>query len=177
MAPDGKILIHDFVVSSDRTGPKLAALWQLQHTAFTPRASSLDDQWLEDQLTAAGFSDVSVNPDDSRYDHAGHWSSGAGIRGGVRYVVGRLFVADISGAFRAEPFQGFLDRAYDRFAFLWIEGIRMRSAERALVIVEILTGGGSELVFEGRAPQDIRTDADIGPGHTKTLFDHLAAEQ
>ena len=62
LSPDGKILVHDFVVSSDRTGPKLAALWQLQHTAFTPRAGSLDDQWLEEKLTAAGFTDVSVNP-------------------------------------------------------------------------------------------------------------------
>jgi len=62
LAPEGRILIHDFVVSADRTGPKLAALWQLQHTAFTPHARSLDDAWLADQLTAVGCTDVSVTP-------------------------------------------------------------------------------------------------------------------
>jgi len=62
LAPAGRVLIHDFVVSADRKGPKLAALWQLQHTAFTPHAHSLDDGWLADQLTSAGFADVSVTP-------------------------------------------------------------------------------------------------------------------
>ena len=62
LAPGGRILIHDFVVSADRTGPKLAALWQLQHTAFTPKARSLDDAWLAQQLTKAGFAEVSVTP-------------------------------------------------------------------------------------------------------------------
>ena len=62
LSPAGTILIHDFVVSADRTGPKMAALWQLQHTAFTPHARSLDDGWLSHQLTEAGFAGVSVKP-------------------------------------------------------------------------------------------------------------------
>lgn len=62
LVPGGRLLIHDFIVSADRTGPKLAALWQLQHTAFTPEARSLDDAWLAEQLTATGFEDVSVEP-------------------------------------------------------------------------------------------------------------------
>ncbi|MCF3932797.1 acetylserotonin O-methyltransferase [Acuticoccus sp. M5D2P5] len=62
LAPGGQILIHDFIVEADRTGPKNAALWQLQHTAFTPRARSLDAGWLADALSAAGFKDVSVEP-------------------------------------------------------------------------------------------------------------------
>jgi Methylase involved in ubiquinone/menaquinone biosynthesis len=41
--PGGRVLVHDFVVNESRDGPKLAALWQLQHTAFTPTARSLDD--------------------------------------------------------------------------------------------------------------------------------------
>ena len=61
-APGGHILIHDFVVSADRKGPKLAALWQLQHTAFTPHARSLDDAWLADALEAAAFNGVAVEP-------------------------------------------------------------------------------------------------------------------
>lgn len=62
LAPGGVLMIHDFVVEAARTGPKLAALWQLQHTAFTPEARSLDDEWLAEALTAAGFEDVSVGP-------------------------------------------------------------------------------------------------------------------
>lgn len=58
----GQVLIHDFVVDSDRTGPRNAALWQLQHTAFTPKARSLDDDWLVGALKAAGFTDVDVSP-------------------------------------------------------------------------------------------------------------------
>ena len=58
LAPGGKILVHDFVVNADRTGPKLAALWQLQHTAFTPEARSLDSATLEEDLKAAGFEGV-----------------------------------------------------------------------------------------------------------------------
>ncbi|WP_323769989.1 methyltransferase [Antarctobacter sp.] len=60
--PGGLILIHDFVVHEDRTGPVLAALWQLQHTAFTPEARSLDAGWLQDRVAAAGFSGVTVGP-------------------------------------------------------------------------------------------------------------------
>lgn len=62
LAPNGRLLIHDFVVSADRTGPKLAALWQLQHTAFTPHARSLDDGWLTNVLEAQGFENVTVEP-------------------------------------------------------------------------------------------------------------------
>ncbi len=62
LAPNGRLLIHDFVVSADRTGPKLAALWQLQHTAFTPHARSLDDASLTSALSDAGFADVSIEP-------------------------------------------------------------------------------------------------------------------
>ncbi|WP_010138273.1 hypothetical protein [Oceanicola sp. S124] len=54
------MLIHDFVVEADRTGPALAALWQLQHTAFTPEARSLDAGWLQARLAAAGFEGVEV---------------------------------------------------------------------------------------------------------------------
>lgn len=61
LQPGGQVLIHDFVVDKDRSGPKLAALWQLQHTAFTPEARSLDDGWLADTMEGAGFADVNVS--------------------------------------------------------------------------------------------------------------------
>lgn len=60
LAPGGTLLIHDFIVSADRTGPKLAALWQLQHTAFTPEARSVDDAWLVESMERHGFKDASV---------------------------------------------------------------------------------------------------------------------
>ena len=62
LAPGGRLLIHDFVVEKDRSGPKLAALWQLQHTAFTPEARSLDAGWLDVALDEIGFKDVQVAP-------------------------------------------------------------------------------------------------------------------
>ena len=58
LAPGGQLMIHDFIVRADRSGPKLAALWQLQHTAFTPEARSADDETLRDALREAGFEDV-----------------------------------------------------------------------------------------------------------------------
>jgi len=33
LAPGGRFLVHDFMVEDDRSGPVLAALWQLQHMA------------------------------------------------------------------------------------------------------------------------------------------------
>jgi len=60
LVPGGRFLLHDFVVREDRTGPKLAALWQLQHTAFTPRARSLDEGWLQAALAQAGFKGIDV---------------------------------------------------------------------------------------------------------------------
>ncbi|CUH75018.1 methyltransferase [Tropicibacter naphthalenivorans] len=60
--PGGKVLIHDFIVDADLSGPKNTALWQLQHTAFTPEARSLDDAWLAQALGRAGFDAVEVAP-------------------------------------------------------------------------------------------------------------------
>ncbi|MGR3413864.1 methyltransferase [Pseudooceanicola nanhaiensis] len=62
LRPGGRILVHDFVVDESREGPRLAALWQLQHTAFTPEARSLDDGWLKAALEGAGFTEVAVRP-------------------------------------------------------------------------------------------------------------------
>ena len=60
LAPGGHYLIHDFIVDADRSGPKLAALWQLQHTAFTPEARSLDTDSLQETLKATGFQKVRI---------------------------------------------------------------------------------------------------------------------
>lgn len=60
LAPGGRYLVHDFIVHGDRSGPKLAALWQLQHTAFTPKARSLDEDWLMQALSRAGLKKVEI---------------------------------------------------------------------------------------------------------------------
>lgn len=54
----GRYLVHDFMVDDDRSGPKLAALWQLQHTAFNPHARSVTPGWVAGLMDAAGFRDI-----------------------------------------------------------------------------------------------------------------------
>ncbi|NER85019.1 MAG: hypothetical protein F6K42_37030, partial [Leptolyngbya sp. SIO1D8] len=46
LKPGGRLMVHDFMVDENRRGPALAALWQLQHMAFTPDAHSLSVGWL-----------------------------------------------------------------------------------------------------------------------------------
>ncbi|WP_136637152.1 methyltransferase [Pseudooceanicola onchidii] len=58
--PDGQLMIHDFMVEADRSGPGLAALWQLQHTAFTPEARSVDTGTLAADLDRGGFDSVEI---------------------------------------------------------------------------------------------------------------------
>ena len=62
MNPGGHFLVHDFIVDDDRSGPPLAALWQLQHLAFTPAAKSMTPTWLEGLMAGVGFFDVSTQP-------------------------------------------------------------------------------------------------------------------
>ena len=58
LVPGGKFLVHDFMVNDDRTGPVLAALWQLQHMAFTPDAHSVTAGWLKAEMKKVGFIDI-----------------------------------------------------------------------------------------------------------------------
>ena len=59
--PGGLYVVHDFMVEDDRSGPHLAALWQLQHLAFTPAAKSITPSWVSGVLEGAGFTDVSTD--------------------------------------------------------------------------------------------------------------------
>ena len=61
LAPGGSFMVHDFMVKDDRTGPPMAALWQLQHMAFTPDAHSVTAGWLKNEMTKVGFTNI---PDD-----------------------------------------------------------------------------------------------------------------
>ncbi len=58
LATGGTYMIHDFMVKDDRTGPPMAALWQLQHMAFTPDAHSVTAGWLIDEMEKVGFVDI-----------------------------------------------------------------------------------------------------------------------
>ena len=55
LAPGGHFIVHDFMVEDDRTGPPMAALWQLQHMAFTPDARSVTPGWLKSRMLEVGF--------------------------------------------------------------------------------------------------------------------------
>ncbi len=55
LSPGGKLMVHDFMVEEHRRGPALAALWQLQHMAFTPEARSLSVGWLTEAGKKIGF--------------------------------------------------------------------------------------------------------------------------
>ncbi|MCB9929988.1 MAG: methyltransferase domain-containing protein [Alphaproteobacteria bacterium] len=56
--PGGLYLVHDFMVEDDRSGPTLAALWQLQHLAFTPDARSSTPSWVAGIMEGAGFGHI-----------------------------------------------------------------------------------------------------------------------
>jgi len=58
LAAGGHLMVHDFMVEDDRTGPPMAALWQLQHMAFTPDARSVTPGWLQTKLKEVGFTDI-----------------------------------------------------------------------------------------------------------------------
>ena len=58
LEPGGNFMIHDFMVKDNRSGPPMAALWQLQHMAFTPDARSVTPGWLRTRLNEVGFVDI-----------------------------------------------------------------------------------------------------------------------
>ena len=60
LAPGGAYMVHDFMVENHRKGPPLAALWQLQHMAFTPDAHSVTAAEVKKEMEKAGFVDISV---------------------------------------------------------------------------------------------------------------------
>lgn len=62
LAPGGTFMVHDFMVDNDREGPPLAALWQLQHMAFTPDAHSVTAGWLKNEMERVGFVEITDDP-------------------------------------------------------------------------------------------------------------------
>jgi len=58
----GRVIVHDFMVDDDRSGPPLPALWALQHAAFTPGGISLTPGFVTGELREAGFEEAVVHP-------------------------------------------------------------------------------------------------------------------
>lgn len=61
LRPGGVLILHDFMVDDDRTGPPLAAYWALQHMVFTPEGASLTAGVLGEMLARAGFQEPEVD--------------------------------------------------------------------------------------------------------------------
>lgn len=62
LRPGGEVLIHDFMVDDDRSGPLLPALWAFQHVAFTPGAIGLTPGFVTGLLAECGFAEISLDP-------------------------------------------------------------------------------------------------------------------
>lgn len=66
-------MVHDFMVDAESASPRLAALWHMQHMAFTPEAASLTSKRIMAAMAAAGFvelTEAEVIPDMTRIVHA-----------------------------------------------------------------------------------------------------------
>jgi SAM-dependent methyltransferase len=59
LKPGGRLILHDFMVHDDRSGPLSAALWFIPNL-LTPGTISLTPAWLSDLVRDAGFVDIDV---------------------------------------------------------------------------------------------------------------------
>jgi len=57
LRPGGKLVLHDFMVNADGTGPLSAALWMLVMVT-SPEPVRLTAEYLETEVEAAGFSEI-----------------------------------------------------------------------------------------------------------------------
>jgi len=62
LRPGGRLLVHDFMVDDDETGPPLAALWLLNAVTIDPDVPSLTPAWLTAATGRAGFSQSEITP-------------------------------------------------------------------------------------------------------------------
>ncbi len=73
LRPGGTLMVHDFMVDHTNAQPQLAALWHMQHMAFTPEAASLTPERIIAAMEAAGFetpAEAEVIADMTRIVHA-----------------------------------------------------------------------------------------------------------
>jgi 2-hydroxy-4-(methylsulfanyl)butanoate S-methyltransferase len=62
LRPGGRLLVHDFMVDDDHTGPPLAALWLLNAITIDADVAALTPAWLTRAVRGAGFDDCQVTP-------------------------------------------------------------------------------------------------------------------
>ena len=60
LRPDGRLLVHDFMLDDERNGPTLAALWLLNALTIDPDVAALTPAWLSNAARRAGFEDCTV---------------------------------------------------------------------------------------------------------------------
>ncbi len=73
LRPGGTLMVHDFMVNPVNAQPQLAALWHMQHMAFTPEAASLTAERIINAMEDSGFEtpvDAEVIPDMTRIVYA-----------------------------------------------------------------------------------------------------------
>lgn len=61
LRPGGLLIVHDFMVDDDRSGPPLAAYWALQHMVFTPEGASLTAGSIRRLLLQNGFAEPRID--------------------------------------------------------------------------------------------------------------------
>ena len=62
LRPGGRLLIHDFMVDDDHSGPPLAALWLLNAVTIDADVAALTPAWLTSAVASAGFGACHVTP-------------------------------------------------------------------------------------------------------------------
>lgn len=62
LRPGGLLLVHDFMVDDDETGPPLAALWLLNAVTIDADVATLTPAWLSAAASRAGFSQCEITP-------------------------------------------------------------------------------------------------------------------
>ena len=61
LGPGGRLMLHDFMLDDDRSGPPVAALWLLNAVTIDPDVASLTPGWLTEHVVEAGFEDAELH--------------------------------------------------------------------------------------------------------------------
>jgi SAM-dependent methyltransferase len=62
LRPGGRLLVHDFMVDDDETGPPLAALWLLNAVTIDADVATITPAWVASAARRAGFDDPRLTP-------------------------------------------------------------------------------------------------------------------
>ena len=62
LRPGGRLLVHDFMVDDDESGPPLAALWLLNAVTIDADVAALTPAWVAAAARRAGFGEPQITP-------------------------------------------------------------------------------------------------------------------